>query len=58
VGDAKQQQKQGELHARVPLFNSSTNQEAAQEGGLKGWIADKQTPVGGSPLALARPQWM
>lgn len=28
-----------------------------QEGGLKGWVIDKKTPVGGSPLALARPQW-
>lgn len=37
VGDAKQQQQQGELQARVPLFHSFTNQEEAppQEGAWK-----------------------
>lgn len=38
VGDTKQQQQQqGELHARAPLFHSFTNQEEAppQEGALK-----------------------
>lgn len=36
VGDAKQQQQQGEMHARVPLFHFFTNQEAPpQEGAWK-----------------------
>lgn len=44
VGDVKQQQQQGQLHARVPLFHSFANHEAAlpQEGGLKGWVVDKK----------------
>lgn len=31
---------------------------ATAGGGLKGWVVDKKTPVGGSPLALAWSQWM
>lgn len=62
VGDAKQQQQQqlGDLHARVPLFHSFTNQEEAppQEGAWKDVSLTKKRPVGGSPLAPARPQWI
>lgn len=61
MGDVKQQQQQGELHARVPLFHSFANHEEAlpQEGGLRGWVVDKKKmPVRGSLLAPARPQWM
>lgn len=44
MGDVKQQQQQGELHARVPLFHSFANHEEAlpQEGALKRWVADKK----------------
>ena len=41
VGDAKQQQQQqGELHARVPLFHPFRGGTVAG-GGLKGWAVDK-----------------
>lgn len=54
VGDVKQQQQQGELHARVPLFHSFANHEEAlpQEGGLKGCVVDKKTACQGVT------QWM
>lgn len=49
VGDVKQQQQQGELHARVLLSHSFANHGEAlpQEGGLKGWVADKNGLSGG-----------
>lgn len=49
MGDVNQQQQQGELHARVPLFHSFANHEEAlpQEGGVKGWVVDKKNACQG-----------
>lgn len=56
VGDAKQQQQQGDLHARVSPFSSPSPIKRTQHH--RGDIYKKNKPIRGSLPAPAHPQWV